>query len=208
MRRGVAEVRAGATLLWDSIPDEEEKETELKASALLEAVLNSYADKQRGLLSKETQAALQAGHGLKVLLIDHEDSFVHTLANYIRQTGAIVTTVRGRQSRPSDALPPCQVRSSTFTASDLEGVALVVLSPGPGRPADFNCSRTLETIQKANVACFGVCLGLQAMIEYFGGELGVLDYPMHGKPSMVRWRSAMWELSGGETCPAVRAPLD
>ena len=33
---------------------------------------------------------------------------------------------------------------------------------------------------------FGVCLGLQGMVEHFGGELGVLDYPMHGKPSRVR----------------------
>jgi len=93
----------------------------------------------------------------------------------------------------------------------IQGVSLAVLSPGPGRPADFKCSQTLETIKKAGVACFGVCLGLQAMVElvlqglggccvfllkkcctdeskkhrYFGGELGVLDYPMHGKPSMV-----------------------
>jgi len=35
---------------------------------------------------------------------------------------------------------------------------------------------------------FGVCLGLQGIVEAFGGELGVLDYPMHGKPSMVRNR--------------------
>ena len=35
---------------------------------------------------------------------------------------------------------------------------------------------------------FGVCLGLQGIVEAFGGELGVLDYPMHGKPSTVRHR--------------------
>jgi len=40
------------------------------------------------------------------------------------------------------------------------------------------------------VPVFGVCLGLQGIVEAFGGELGVLDYPMHGKPSTVRHRGA------------------
>jgi anthranilate synthase len=38
---------------------------------------------------------------------------------------------------------------------------------------------------KAGIPVFGVCLGLQGIVEAFGGELGVLDYPMHGKPSIV-----------------------
>ena len=38
---------------------------------------------------------------------------------------------------------------------------------------------------KRHVPVFGVCLGLQGIVEAFGGELGVLDYPMHGKPSMI-----------------------
>ncbi len=38
---------------------------------------------------------------------------------------------------------------------------------------------------QAGFPVFGVCLGLQGIVEAFGGELGVLDYPMHGKPSMV-----------------------
>ena len=42
---------------------------------------------------------------------------------------------------------------------------------------------------KLEVPVFGVCLGLQGMVEAFGGELGVLDYPMHGKPSLIRHRS-------------------
>jgi len=41
---------------------------------------------------------------------------------------------------------------------------------------------------KLEIPVFGVCLGLQGMVEAFGGELGVLDYPVHGKPSMVRHR--------------------
>ena len=41
---------------------------------------------------------------------------------------------------------------------------------------------------KLEIPVFGVCLGLQGIVEAFGGELGVLDYPMHGKPSLIRHR--------------------
>jgi anthranilate synthase len=44
----------------------------------------------------------------------------------------------------------------------------------------------VRTAVRLGVPVFGVCLGLQGIVEAFGGELGVLDYPMHGKPSTVR----------------------
>jgi anthranilate synthase len=61
----------------------------------------------------------------------------------------------------------------------------VVLSPGPGNPSDFGLSKSIELLMKYNIPGFGVCLGLQGMVEHFGGELGVLGYPMHGKPSSI-----------------------
>ena len=61
----------------------------------------------------------------------------------------------------------------------------VVLSPGPGNPSDFALSTTIEFLIKNGIPGFGVCLGLQGMVEHFGGTLGVLGYPMHGKPSMI-----------------------
>jgi anthranilate synthase len=181
IRDGVAEVRAGATLLWDSIPEEEEKETELKASAFLEAVVGSQptsSTSQNGSTANMSAEEIESirfsttcGIGKRIVLVDHEDSFVHTLANYLRQTGAEVKTIRHDQLKAQ---------------FEEEGKPdLVVLSPGPGRPEDFKCSATLEILRKERIPVFGVCLGLQAMIEYFGGELGVLSYPMHGKPSDV-----------------------
>src|SRR5207249_2462802 len=63
---------------------------------------------------------------------------------------------------------------------------LVVLSPGPGRPEDFAMRATLDLLVARKLPVFGVCLGLQGIVEYFGGALDVLDIPMHGKPSLVR----------------------
>jgi anthranilate synthase len=111
------------------------------------------------------------GMGRRILLVDHEDSFVHTLGNYFRQTGAEVTTLRAEAARAALA----EMRPD-----------LLVLSPGPGRPADFDVSATLGLAVALGVPVFGVCLGLQGMAEHFGGTLGVLDHPMHGKASAVR----------------------
>jgi len=168
IRNGVAEVRAGATLLDDSIPEEEEAETELKASAMRAAI--------RGLPASNAPNAAAAmrlplGRGRRILMVDHEDSFVHTLANYFRQTGATVNTVRTPVPEEIfDSLKP----------------DLVVLSPGPGSPADFDCKATIKKARARQLPIFGVCLGLQALAEAYGGELRQLAVPMHGKPSRIR----------------------
>jgi anthranilate synthase len=164
LRRGLAEVRAGATLLYDSDPDAEERETQIKASAFLDAVRGKRS------LPPAARAVARPGEGRRVMLVDHEDSFVHTLANYLRQTGASVTTLR---------------RDLALAQLDDLKPDLVVLSPGPGTPSDFELSTTIAETLKRHIPLFGVCLGLQGIGEYFGGKLGVLDYPMHGKPSRV-----------------------
>jgi len=167
MKDGIAEIRAGATLLFDSDPEAEEAECQLKAAALLGAIRGPGQ-----IMAQPTATKARVGGGRKVLLIDHEDSFVHTLAGYIRTTGATVTTLRHDFARQ-------QLR---------EGLRpdLVVLSPGPGRPADFAIGETLDLLIEKQLPVFGVCLGLQGIVEYFGGSLGVLDVPMHGKPSVVQ----------------------
>ena len=167
MKDGLAEVRAGATLLFDSDPEAEDAECKLKASAMLAAIRSAgAAPKPRA----QAQTRLQPGKGLNVLLVDHEDSFVHMLADYIRQTGAEVTTLRhGLAAEAIQSSPP----------------DLVVLSPGPGRPSDFAMTATLDAALGLGVPIFGVCLGLQGLVEHFGGSLGQLGEPMHGKASVV-----------------------
>jgi anthranilate synthase len=167
IKNGVAEVRAGATLLFDSNAEEEEAETELKASAMLAAI----RDAGKSNASETSREAAKVGAGRRILLVDHEDSFVHTLANYFRQTGADVITVRS---------PVSEAVFDQFKPD------LVVLSPGPGSPKDFDCAATIKKARGRNLAVFGVCLGLQALAETYGGELRQLAVPVHGKASRIR----------------------
>ncbi len=60
-----------------------------------------------------------------------------------------------------------------------------MLSPGPGRPADFGCAALLDEVYARGLPAFGVCLGLQAMVEHAGGTLSLLPEPAHGKPGQV-----------------------
>jgi anthranilate synthase len=167
---GVAAVRAGATLLYDSVPEDEERETHIKARALLETLRES-ADQRAGVVAPPAEPTAQPGAGLRVLLVDHQDSFVHTLGDYFRQHGASVTTLRyGFPDSLLDAYAP----------------DLVVLSPGPGEPSDFGCAALLDELYRRELPVFGVCLGLQAMVEQAGGKLFVLPEPAHGKPGVVR----------------------
>ena len=186
IRDGLACVRTGATLLFDSEPAAEESETRLKARALLEVLAEADGQAAPGDDNLSAQRNARAGSplpppvrdpvslpgsGLSVLLVDHQDSFVHTLAGYFREQGATVTTLRA---------------GFDLAALDAYAPDLVVLSPGPGRPADFKCSALLDALEHRGTAVFGVCLGLQAMVEHSGGTLSLLGWPAHGKPGTVR----------------------
>jgi anthranilate synthase len=166
LRDGQARYAAGATLLYDSIPANEDEECRIKATGFFRAL--------RGAAAPAAPAtAAPAPSGVRLLLVDNEDCFIHTLANYARQTGAEVMTYRA--GFPLDLI-------------ERLSPSLILVSPGPGRPSDFGVPELIRHAAKLQVPVFGVCLGLQGMVEAFGGELGVLDYPVHGKPSMIRHR--------------------
>ncbi len=174
IKDGVAEIRAGATLLFDSDPEAEEAETRLKASALLDAVRGQQVPgsdgHDRSALGQSEDYAREF-QKLRILMVDHQDSFVHNLAAYFRRCGAQLITLRPEAAR---------------AYLHEHQVDLLVLSPGPSRPEDFAMHATIELANNKGIPVFGVCLGLQGIVEYFGGSLETLDYPMHGKPSTVR----------------------
>jgi len=167
MKDGLAEVRVGATCLFDSDPAAEDRECQTKAAALFQAL---RGDPPKPLSSVAPDAT---GSGKRVLLIDHDDSFVHMLADYFRQVGAEVSVTRYKHAQ---------------TKLNCGQYDLLVLSPGPGRPEDFGIRQTIDTALDKKLPVFGVCLGVQAIGEYFGGQLGQLAQPAHGRPSRVAVR--------------------
>lgn len=166
LRDGMATYPAGATILYDSVPEMEERETRLKATGFFRLLGNEP-------VTPQVEARELDGAGVRLLLVDNDDCFIHTLANYARQTGAEVITYRA-------GFPPEMIREIAPN--------LILISPGPGRPSDFGVPDLVKHAVRMGVPVFGVCLGLQGVIEAFGGELGVLAYPMHGKPSWITHR--------------------
>jgi anthranilate synthase len=164
LKNGVAKYAAGATLLYDSEPEAEDQECRLKATAFFRAMNPAIAT------GPEMHRTKRVGEGVRLLLVDNDDCFIHTLANYARQTGASVSTFRS---------------SVALDVIDAERPDIVLISPGPARPEDFGVPNLVRELAKRGIPTFGVCLGLQGIVEAFGGVLDVLPYPMHGKGSLV-----------------------
>jgi anthranilate synthase len=164
LKGGRADYRAGATLVFDSVGHEEAEETKTKATSFFR-ILEGGA---RPATAAAATTARRGFDGLSVVMVDNEDSFVHTLADYVRQQGASVRTLRA--GTPLDVL----LRDAP---------QLVVHSPGPGTPAEYGVPDLVRRLAERGVPQFGVCLGLQGMVEAFGGTLRVMDLPRHGK----RW---------------------
>jgi anthranilate synthase component 2 len=108
----------------------------------------------------------------KILLIDNYDSFTYNLAHLFSAQGASVDVVRNDDDR---------LDARAIAAADA-----VCIGPGPGRPAD--AGKTMATIGwciDASRPLLGVCLGQQAIGEYFGGVVEHAPHLMHGKTSQI-----------------------
>ena len=168
VKDGVAEVRAGATLLIDSEPDDEEAETELKACGL---------PRRHPRAARGAEPA-RAGRGAAPRRRPPRPA---------GRPPGLVRPHAGQLSPPDrrrggDAAGRLPGRASSTRCGPTSWCS----RPGPGTPGDFDVSGTLRTLLERGIPVFGVCLGLQGIVEHFGGELGVLDYPMHGKASRIR----------------------
>ena len=106
-----------------------------------------------------------------LLMIDNYDSFTYNLVHLFEELGAEVRVFR------NDAI----------TVEEAEALApdQLVISPGPGRPADAGVSLELIRRLGPHVPTLGVCLGHQAIVEAFGGEIGQARALLHGKSSPV-----------------------
>jgi para-aminobenzoate synthetase component 2 len=108
-----------------------------------------------------------------ILVIDNYDSFVYTIVGYLKTLGATVDVVR------NDAVD--------MTGDDvLEGYDGVLISPGPGAPADSGISEDMIRLcASTRTPMLGVCLGLQALAEVYGASVAHAPTIMHGKTSLV-----------------------
>jgi len=106
-----------------------------------------------------------------LLMLDNYDSFTYNLVHLFEELGAEVKVFR------NDAITPDEAEALSPTH--------LVVSPGPGRPEDAGVSVELIRRLGPTVPTLGVCLGHQAIVEAFGGEVGQAKALLHGKSSPV-----------------------
>jgi anthranilate synthase/aminodeoxychorismate synthase-like glutamine amidotransferase len=108
---------------------------------------------------------------MKVLVIDNYDSFTYNLVQYLGELGAEMEVVRNDRAEVAELLE--------------RGADRLVVSPGPGTPADAGISgAAIRAFAEAGTPVLGVCLGHQAMVEIFGGRI-VQGEPVHGKDAEI-----------------------
>jgi anthranilate synthase component II len=110
--------------------------------------------------------------GARVLVVDNYDSFVYNLVQYLGELGA----------------DPIVHRSDALSLGEMIAVEpdAVLISPGPGRPADAGLSNALIEHFAGRRPVLGVCLGHQCIGEVFGGRVVRAGEVMHGKTSLIR----------------------
>jgi anthranilate synthase/aminodeoxychorismate synthase-like glutamine amidotransferase len=104
-----------------------------------------------------------------VAVIDNYDSFTYNLVQYLAELGA----------------RPTVFRNDAVGTAELRGYEALVISPGPGEPADAGISVDAIRTLAGELPVLGVCLGHQAIGEAFGGRV-VRNPPVHGKTSRIR----------------------
>jgi para-aminobenzoate synthetase component 2 len=108
----------------------------------------------------------------RVLVVDNHDSFVHTLVGYLHELGADVDLIEADEIADPEAA--------------MAGFGAVLVSPGPGTPADAGASiDVIRAAAASGMPLLGVCLGHQALGEAFGARVDHAPELMHGMVSDV-----------------------
>ena len=112
---------------------------------------------------------------MKILILDNYDSFTYNLLGLIREEAELDIDV---------------IRNDEISLSDIGVYDKIILSPGPGLPADAGIMCELIVQFKYTKPIFGVCLGMQAIGEVFGGQLINLAEPRHGVATRIQHTSS------------------
>ena len=108
-----------------------------------------------------------------ILMVDNHDSFTFNIVEALERLGATVRTVRNEIAAEDAFSQARQVN------------AIILISPGPGRPEEAGCSLELISLAKGKIPLFGVCLGHQAIVLEAGGEVVRAPEVVHGKASLL-----------------------
>ncbi|MDP6922584.1 MAG: aminodeoxychorismate/anthranilate synthase component II [Lutibacter sp.] len=108
---------------------------------------------------------------MKILIIDNYDSFTYNLVH-------MVEAITGRS--------PDVYRNDEISLAAIDAYEMIILSPGPGLPEEAGSLKQVIRTYAAKKPIFGVCLGLQAITEVFGGKLENLDSVFHGVATTMR----------------------
>ena len=110
----------------------------------------------------------------KVLFVDNFDSFTYNLVDDFCKRNC-----QAKVYRADTRIEELKVLAEEFNPD------LLVISPGPGTPDTAGVSLSAVEYFKGKLPIFGVCLGHQVIVQYFGGKISHAPEPMHGKPSRV-----------------------
>lgn len=108
---------------------------------------------------------------IKILLLDNYDSFTYNLYHYIDLTGGFIVDV---------------IRNDAVKLASINSYDGIVLSPGPGLPKESGLLMNVIDIYHSRKKIFGVCLGHQALAEYFGAKLLNLPEVLHGIQTPIK----------------------
>ena len=106
---------------------------------------------------------------MKILIVDNKDSFTYNLKHYINQFHNEVDVVR----------------HNNLLLLDVDAYDKILFSPGPGLPREYPILNDILAKYGCSKSILGICLGHQAIAEYYGGKIENLTYPMHGVESRV-----------------------
>ncbi|CAM1346317.1 anthranilate synthase component II [Tenacibaculum crassostreae] len=108
---------------------------------------------------------------MKILILDNYDSFTYNLVHYVEDiTGTL----------------PDVYRNDEISIEEIQNYDAIILSPGPGIPDEAGILKETIKTYAGKIPIFGVCLGLQAITEVFGGELENLNDVFHGVATQMK----------------------
>ncbi|WP_137167494.1 aminodeoxychorismate/anthranilate synthase component II [Salinimonas lutimaris] len=112
-----------------------------------------------------------------VFLLDNVDSFTYNLVDELRTMDLNIIVYR-------NTVDAARLKAR-MDEEARRGPVMLMLSPGPGAPKDAGCMPQLLSLVRGQYPVLGICLGHQAIVDHYGGEVGRAEEVMHGKSSLI-----------------------